>query len=103
MVLVEDPQGATIRRIALEASSQLAAATAAALPGPTATTVHVSAYTAAMATAPAPTAGATAWPAQQRRQAVAGPLWVSPAPVSVKMRLFCLPYAGGVSENVFAR
>jgi hypothetical protein len=30
-------------------------------------------------------------------------LWISPTPVSVKMRLFCLPYAGGVSENVFAR
>ncbi len=30
-------------------------------------------------------------------------LWISPTPVSIKMRLFCLPYAGGVSENVFAR
>lgn len=30
-------------------------------------------------------------------------VWISPTPVSVKMRLFCLPYAGGVSENVFAR
>ena len=29
--------------------------------------------------------------------------WISPAPVSVKMRLFCLPYAGGISENVFSR
>lgn len=29
--------------------------------------------------------------------------WISPAPISVKMRLFCIPYAGGVSENVFAR
>ncbi len=29
--------------------------------------------------------------------------WVAPAPFTVKMRLFCLPYAGGVSENVFAR
>ena len=29
--------------------------------------------------------------------------WISPSPVSIKMRLFCLPYAGGVSENVFAR
>ena len=33
---------------------------------------------------------------------VASP-WISPAPISVKMRLFCLPYAGGVSENVFGR
>ena len=32
-----------------------------------------------------------------------GSLWISPAPVSVKLRLFCLPYAGGVSENVFGR
>jgi hypothetical protein len=30
-------------------------------------------------------------------------LWLSPTPTSVKLRLFCLPYAGGVSENVFAR
>jgi hypothetical protein len=29
--------------------------------------------------------------------------WISPAPISVKMRIFCLPYAGGVSGNVFAR
>ena len=29
--------------------------------------------------------------------------WVAPAPFTIKMRLFCLPYAGGVSENVFAR
>lgn len=30
-------------------------------------------------------------------------IWISPTPVTIKMRLFCLPYAGGVSENVFAR
>ena len=29
--------------------------------------------------------------------------WVAPAYSSIRMRLFCLPYAGGVSENVFAR
>ena len=29
--------------------------------------------------------------------------WISPAPISIKMRLFCLPYAGGVSENIFAK
>ncbi len=29
--------------------------------------------------------------------------WISPAPSSVKMRIFCLPYAGGVSEIIFAR
>ena len=30
-------------------------------------------------------------------------LWVARAPVTIKLRLFCLPYAGGVSENVFGR
>lgn len=30
-------------------------------------------------------------------------IWISPAPISIKMRIFCLPYAGGVSSNVFAR
>jgi hypothetical protein len=34
---------------------------------------------------------------------VEGFRWISPTPFSVKLRLFCLPYAGGVSENVFAR
>lgn len=29
--------------------------------------------------------------------------WISPAPITVKLRLFCLPYAGGISENVYAR
>jgi len=29
--------------------------------------------------------------------------WISSAPITIKMRLFCLPYAGGVSENVFGR
>jgi len=33
----------------------------------------------------------------------AGPLWISPSPITVKMRLFCLPWAGGVSENLFSR
>eukprot|EP00887_Chlorella_sp_A99_P003362 scaffold26.g3362.t1 len=30
-------------------------------------------------------------------------LWIAPAPVSFKLRLFCLPYAGSVSEDVFGR
>ena len=30
-------------------------------------------------------------------------LWISPIPVIIKMRIFCLPYAGGVSANVFSR
>lgn len=29
--------------------------------------------------------------------------WICRAPITIKMRLFCLPYAGGVSENVFGR
>ena len=29
--------------------------------------------------------------------------WIVPAPVLIKIRLFCLPYAGGISENVFGR
>ena len=44
------------------------------------------------------TSNAAAVPEATRR-----PIWISPAPVAVKMRLFCLPYAGGVSENVFGR
>ena len=35
--------------------------------------------------------------------AAGGVLAPMPPPVTVKLRLFCLPYAGGVSENVFAR
>lgn len=30
-------------------------------------------------------------------------VWIGRSPVTIKLRLFCLPYAGGVSENVFAR
>ena len=29
--------------------------------------------------------------------------WIAPSPTGTRLRLFCLPYAGGVSENVFAR
>ena len=29
--------------------------------------------------------------------------WIARSPVTIKLRLFCLPYAGGVSENLFAR
>lgn len=72
--LVEDPEGATIKKLASEA--------AAALAGP-------------MAAGPETSAGS-----QERRQSS---LWIAPAPSLIKLRLFCLPYAGGVSENVFAR
>lgn len=66
-VLLEDPEGATVRRLAADA-----AAAAAALDSSVGT-------------------------------AASGSLWIAPAPVTVRLRLFCLPYAGGVSENVFAR
>jgi hypothetical protein len=106
MVLVEDPQTANIRRIVAEAIPQLAAAHAAVVAAgqqqPVA--VHVSAY--AGSAAHAAVGAAAGWQMQQQQcqqAAAAGPPWVSPAPVSVKVRIFCLPYAGGVSENVFAR
>ena len=72
--LVEDPEGATIEKLAAEA--------AAALAGP-----H----------AAGPEARAEL---QERGQSS---MWIAPAPSLIKLRLFCLPYAGGVSENVFAR
>ena len=87
MTLIEDPQGASVAAIAQEVAATAAAA----------------------APAQAMQRDEPGMAMQPRRvqtsavQAVAGPLWVSPAPVSVKMRIFCLPYAGGVSENVFAR
>ncbi len=46
---------------------------------------------------------ASAAGAPRHKGGARGSLWVAPAPVSVKLRLFCLPYAGGVSENVFGR
>ena len=104
MVLVEDPQAATIRRIVEEAAAQLsAAARLAATAGPAhSTAVHITAYAGASGAAGAAAAAAGAV-ARHEVLKQAGPVWVSPAPVSIKMRLFCLPYAGGVSENVFAR
>ena len=29
--------------------------------------------------------------------------WISPSPVSIRLRLYCFPYAGGISEIVYAR
>ena len=40
---------------------------------------------------------------RQMQPAAMQSTWISACPVTVKMRLFCLPYAGGVSENVFGR
>ena len=104
MVLVEDPQGATISAIVAEAAAQLAAQAPAARGQPT--MVHVAAYAAGSEDAPAagtaPDGQLALKPAAAAAKA-AGPLWVSPAPFTVKMRLFCLPYAAGISENVFAK
>ena len=72
--LMEDPQGATIKTLAAEAAAALSTSSAAA-----------------------PTAAAAA-----SEQALSSP-WIAPAPSLIKLRLFCLPYAGGVSDNVFAR
>jgi hypothetical protein len=80
-VLVEDPQAATLQQILAEAMYQLAQSET------------VANY---------PLADGLV---QNKHPHIAPshPLWISPAPFSVKMRIFCLPYAGGVSENVFAR
>ena len=94
MSLVDNPQAATVRRIAAEAHAQLAAS--APVASGHATAVHVTAYAGDSAAATGQLV--TAAPVK-----AAGHLWISPAPFSVKMRLFCLPYAGGVSENVFGR
>ena len=72
--LVEDPEGASIKKLAAEAAAAMAGQ-------------HAAAQEAA--------AGLS-----ERGQSS---LWIAPAPSLVKLRLFCLPYAGGVSENVFAR
>lgn len=41
--------------------------------------------------------------AAAQARSVADGLWIARAPITIKMRLFCLPYAGGVSNNVFGR
>jgi aryl carrier-like protein len=94
MVLIEDPEGATVAAIVAEA----AAALATAAPAPAAAPIGSSNSAGVSASIQQPV------DVQRRSMAAAAdPLWVSPAPVSVKMRIFCLSYAGGVSENVFAR
>lgn len=100
MLLVEDPQAATIEAIVLEAHAQLAAlhcrtptsggpahvvSTSDDRRATQAVSVHVSAYD------------------QSLHAGLISPSWVSPAPFSIKMRVFCFPYAGGVSDNVFAK
>ena len=97
MVLIEDPEGATVAAIVAEAAAALATAPApAAAPSGSSSSAGAS-------SSPPPQQQAVVVQRRVLAAAAAGPLWVSPAPVSVKMRIFCLPYAGGVSENVFAR
>lgn len=66
-LLLEDPEGATLSRLAAEAAGAAPADSGAA---------------------EAPASGSP---------------WIAPAPAPLRMRLFCLPYAGGMSENVYAR
>lgn len=51
------------------------------------------------ASAPSKAVSAAPLPADR----AASSQWIARSPVAVKLRLFCLPYAGGISENVFAR
>lgn len=83
-LLAEDPQGATVDSIVAEALTKVSTRTTGAVTA------------AAAAAAPGSGAGVA-------EVVPVGPLWISPTPISVKMRLFCLPWAGGVSENLFAR
>lgn len=77
MSLIDDPSSATARSIAQEAHARLQTRSPAG---------HARSDQPTLAAAKA-----------------VGPSWIAPAPVQIKMRLFCLPYAGGVSENVFGR
>lgn len=75
--LLEDPEGATVLRLAREAH--------AALRDHNSGGGHAG--------------GSGAGAGRQAARSA----WIAPAPALVRMRLFCLPYAGGVSENIFAR
>lgn len=88
-LLAEDPQGATISSIIEEASSKVTALRAASRSTSTALVLAGSSQAAIAA--------------QGAAEVLAGPLWISPTPVTIKMRIFCLPWAGGMSENLFAR
>jgi hypothetical protein len=76
--LIEDPEHASVRQIVSEVLGSRA-------PG-----------------ADSDAAGTAAGSGAVAAQHVASP-WISPAPITIKMRLFCLPYAGGISENVYSR
>ena len=77
--LADNPEGATIERIVAEVMAK----------APQQAGQEAAAGTGALQSASA--------------AATEAARWVAPAPSSIRMRLFCLPYAGGVSENVFGR
>lgn len=99
MLLVEDPQAATIEAIVLEARAQLAAPPQA-MPTP-GSLAHVAGTADSRPAWESVQVHVTAYDGSHNDSVL--PSWVSPAPFSIKMRVFCLPYAGGVSENVFAK
>lgn len=107
--LVEDPQGATMAALAREAASLLASNSTRANARANESTTEV--RQPLLVTHQQPQLAVTlehsldvaiAHDGNDLAKDRAKP-WISPAPVSVKMRLFCIPYAGGVSENVYAR
>lgn len=74
--LIEDPASVTISSIAKEAWQRIKSS---------------------------PSGSASLAQSSSSAEAAASQSWIARAPVQIKMRLFCLPYAGGVSENVFGR
>ncbi len=73
--LIEDPEHASVRQIVSEAMG-----------------VHRSGGG----------GGEAAVTGSSMQQRIMSP-WISPAPITIKLRLFCLPYAGGISENVYSK
>ncbi len=107
--LIEDPQGATVAAITREAAALLASTVSLDQPSlkgllqpPPAKQVHLHQQPPLDHEVHVDTFSTMSNASLQRNKGHVMP-WISPAPVSVKMRLFCIPYAGGVSENVFAR
>lgn len=101
-LLAEDPQGATINSIVEEATSRIAASpitTTSRSSGNTTTTTN-GVGNAMVGTS---TTALVSLQSQQQQHQPAPKQWISPTPVTIKMRLFCLPWAGGMSENLFAR
>ena len=94
---------------ALDLRARLRAELGIDLPGVVgggATVASLATAAAAAAAAAAPPSGLAAVAAPSSSQpALPSPWssWIAPAPSTVRLRLFCLPYAGGVSESVFGR